>query len=340
MHAYKNDIEAADALKTNVGHLTAAIAKVIIGQEDVVNKLIISILCNGHSLLVGVPGLAKTLLVKTVSDALFLSFKRIQFTPDLMPADVLGSTVIVQEAGQNYGLRFEPGPVFANLVLADEINRASPKTQSALLEAMQERAVTIRGQRSELPRPFQVLATQNPLEMEGTYPLPEAQIDRFFFKILVRHPNLEDLTAIVDRTASGVEPDLTPQMDATRLKLLQQAVRSVATPGPVSEFASRLVLATQPDHESAPAEVKRWVLYGSGPRGAQALVLAAKARALLDGRFHVGLEDLEALIEPAMGHRIALNFDGQSSGITPAVVLGHALAAVRKVRDWPPVLRK
>jgi len=322
-----------------IQEVRAQLARAIVGQTEVVDLTLIALLCEGHVLFEGVPGLGKTLLVRSLARALDLSFSRIQFTPDLMPADVLGSTVIVQDAGQNYGFRFEPGPVFANLVLADEINRASPKTQSALLEAMQERAVTVRGQRSNLPRPFQVLATQNPLEMEGTYPLPEAQIDRFFFKILVRHPGLEDLVAIVDRTSGGEEAELVAQMDAAGLRSLQETVRSVAAPAPVAEFAARLVLATQPDQESAPPEVKRYVRYGSGPRGAQALVLAAKARALLDGRFQVGLEDLEALVEPAMGHRIALNFDGQSEGVTPALILSHALTAVRKARAWPPVLR-
>jgi len=317
----------------------AQLARIIVGQTEVIDLTLIALLCEGHVLFEGVPGLGKTLLVRSLSQALDLSFSRIQFTPDLMPADVLGSTVIVQDAGQNYGLRFEPGPVFAHLVLADEINRASPKTQSALLEAMQERAVTVRGQRSDLPRPFQVLATQNPLEMEGTYPLPEAQIDRFLFKILVHHPGLEDLMAIVERTSGGGEAALEPKMDAAGLLALQQTVRLVAAPAPVVEFAARLVMATQPEQEGAPAEVRRWVRYGSGPRGAQALVLAAKARALLDGRFQVGVEDIESLVGPALGHRIALNFDGQSEGVTPAVVLSYAVAAVKKAKAWPSVLR-
>ena len=315
------------------------LAKAIVGQDEVVELTLIALLCEGHVLFEGVPGLGKTLLVRSLARTLNLSFSRVQFTPDLMPADVIGSTVISQEKGQNYSLRFEPGPVFANLVLADEINRASPKTQSALLEAMQERAVTVRGHRSELPRPFQVLATQNPLEMEGTYPLPEAQIDRFFFKILVRHPSLEQLVAIVDLTAGGEEAELAVCLDAEKLRALQKAVRSVLAPAPITEFAARIVFATQPDQEGAPPEVKRWVRYGSGPRGAQTLVLAAKARALLSGRFHVGLEDIEALVEPALGHRIALNFDGQSEGVTPAVLLEAVVAAVRKARSWPSVIR-
>jgi len=315
------------------------IARAIVGQDAVVDLTLIALLCEGHVLFEGVPGLGKTLLVRSLARTLALTTSRIQFTPDLMPADVIGSTVIVQDATQNYGLKFEPGPVFAHLVLADEINRASPKTQSALLEAMQERAVTVRGQRSELPRPFQVLATQNPLEMEGTYPLPEAQVDRFFFKVLVKHPDLDQLVAIVERTSGAAEPDLEACLDAQGLKTLQTAVRAVLAPSNVTEFAARLVLATQPEREGAPEAVRRWVRYGSGPRGAQTLVLAAKARALMAGRYHVGIEDIEALVEPALGHRLALNFDGQSEGITAATVLGHVVEAVKKAKPWPAVLR-
>lgn len=315
------------------------LARAIVGQEAVVDLTLVALLCEGHVLFEGVPGLGKTLLVRSLAQTLALSTSRIQFTPDLMPADVIGSTVIVQDGAQNYGLKFEPGPVFAHLVLADEINRASPKTQSALLEAMQERAVTVRGLRNELPRPFQVLATQNPLEMEGTYPLPEAQVDRFFFKVMVRHPDLDQLVAIVDRTSSGAEVTLEACLDGDRLRALQKAVREVVAPATVTEFAARLVLATQPDHESAPEPVRRWVRYGSGPRGAQTLVLAAKARALMSGRFHVALEDVESLVEPSLGHRIALNFDGQSEGVTPAQVLKQVVEAVKKAKPWPAVLR-
>lgn len=328
----RKGIQALEAVRTQL-------ARAIVGQEAVVDLTLIALLCEGHVLFEGVPGLGKTLLVRSLARTLALTTSRIQFTPDLMPADVIGSTVIVQDSTQNYGLKFEPGPVFAHLVLADEINRASPKTQSALLEAMQERAVTVRGQRTEVPRPFQVLATQNPLEMEGTYPLPEAQIDRFFFKVMVRHPSLDQLVAIVDRTAGGEEPELEACLDGDRLRALQKAVRAVVASGPVTEFASRLVLATQPDHEGAPDAVRRWIRYGSGPRGAQTLVLAAKARALMAGRYHAGIEDVEALVEPALGHRIALNFDGQSEGITPGAVLGQVVEAVRKAKPWPAVLR-
>jgi MoxR-like ATPase len=323
-----------------VGRLRSQLAKAIVGQERVVDLALTALLCEGHVLFEGVPGLGKTLLVRSLAQTLSLTFSRVQFTPDLMPADVVGSTVIVQDGSQNYGLKFEPGPVFAHLVLADEINRASPKTQSALLEAMQERAVTIRGQRHDLPRPFQVLATQNPLEMEGTYPLPEAQVDRFFFKVLVGHPSLEDLMAIVERTSGTEVPVLEPCLDAVRLKLLQKAVRDVEVPSSVTEFAARIVLATQPENEGAPEEVRRWVRYGSGPRGAQTLILAAKARALLDGRFFAGFDDVEALVEPSLGHRLALNFDGQSQGVAVRTLLASVVAAVRKTKDWPAVLRK
>jgi len=331
-----------EEIQTGIQGLEAVrrqLARAIVGQEEVVDLTLIALLCEGHVLFEGVPGLGKTLLVRSLARTLALTTSRIQFTPDLMPADVIGSTVIVQDGTQNYGLKFERGPVFAHLVLADEINRASPKTQSALLEAMQERAVTVRGLRNELPRPFQVLATQNPLEMEGTYPLPEAQIDRFFFKVMVRHPDLDQLVAIVNRTAGGEEADLEACLDGDKLRTLQKAVRAVVASAPVTEFAARLVLATHPDGEGASDAVKRWVRYGSGPRGAQTLVLAGKARALMAGRYHVGIEDLEALVEPALGHRIALNFDGQSEGITPAAVLGHVVEAVRKAKPWPAVLR-
>ena len=315
------------------------LALTIVGQAEVVDLTLIALLCEGHVLFEGVPGLGKTLLVRSLAKTLDLAFSRIQFTPDLMPADVVGAAVLMQDAEKNYGLRFEPGPVFANLVLADEINRASPKTQSALLEAMQERAVTVRGQRSPLPRPFLVLATQNPLEMEGTYPLPEAQVDRFFFKVLVKQPSLQELVAIVDRTSGAEEQALSAILDAARIQELQAAVRRVICPAFATEFAARLVLATQPEQPDAPPAVKRWVRYGSGPRGAQALVLAAKARALLRGRFHVSFEDLTALVVPALGHRLALNFDGQSEGATVSSVLELVVESVVRLKDWPAVIR-
>jgi MoxR-like ATPase len=291
------------------------ITSVIVGQEEVIDLILIALLCEGHVLLEGVPGLGKTMLVRALADSLTLQFSRIQFTPDLLPADVIGTSIAIQDERGNFKLQFEPGPVFANLILGDEINRASPKTQSALLEAMQEQAITVRGVRYPLPRPFQVLATQNPLEMEGTYPLPEAQIDRFFFKILVHQPSEAELVSIIDRTLGTLVPTAEAVLDIAELRSLQQVVREVVVPPHVASFAARLILATQPDQKNALPQVRQFVRYGSGPRGAQALILAGKAKALTTGRFNVSLDDIQQLAFPALRHRIALNFDGQSEGV-------------------------
>jgi MoxR-like ATPase len=333
-----NDPVLTTALE-GLSAVRSQLASVIVGQESVIELTLTALLSEGHVLFEGVPGLGKTLLARSLAKTLTLSSSRIQFTPDLMPADVIGSTVIEQQPGGNYHLKFEQGPVFAHVVLADEINRASPKTQSALLEAMQERTVTVRGQRFELPRPFLVLATQNPLEMEGTYPLPEAQIDRFLFKVNVEQPELEHLMAIVDRTTGANQPDAQPCLDGDTLRVLQNAATHVVVPKPLVEFASRIVLATQPERGDAPEAVKRWVRYGSGPRGAQALVVAAKARALLDGRFHASAEDIEALVVPCLAHRVALNFDGRSDGASASELLPQVVEAVKKAHTWPAVLQ-
>lgn len=298
-----------------LGRVRGQIHRVIVGQEAVVELTLLALLCEGHVLLEGVPGLGKTKLVRALGASLDLSFARVQFTPDLMPADVLGTSMVGQKERGGFDLRFERGPIFANLILADEINRASPKTQAALLEAMQEQAVTVRGERHELPRPFLVLATQNPLEMEGTYPLPEAQIDRFLFKILVPYPSEEELVSIIERTVGPEEPCCQAVLTAGEVQALQHGVREVVVPPHVAEYAARLILATQPEHVSASPRVRRFVRYGAGPRGAQALVLAGKANALVQGRFNVGLEDVRKLIAPALRHRVALNFDGLSEGI-------------------------
>ncbi len=310
------------------------VSRVIVGQDEVIETALVALLCEGHVLFEGVPGLGKTLLVRTLADTLMMSFSRIQFTPDLMPSDVVGATMISQGEGADIGLRFEPGPVFANLVLADEINRASPKTQSALLQAMQERTVTVRGRSYPLPRPFLVLATQNPLEMEGTYPLPEAQVDRFLFKVIVGHPGHEDLVKILERTVGPGESRAEPVMREADVAALQRAVRDVVAPQALMELASRIVLGTQPERPESPQSVRRFVRYGAGPRGAQSLVMAAKARALIEGRFHATTADLERCMMPALRHRIALNFEGQSEGVKVEDLIAEAARAALEARSF------
>ncbi|NLZ43932.1 MAG: AAA domain-containing protein [Clostridia bacterium] len=316
------------------------IHRVIIGQEEVVSLVLLALLCEGHVLLEGVPGIGKTMLVRALAGSLSLSFSRIQFTPDLMPADILGTSIVMQNSKGGFDLRFEEGPVFANLVLADEINRASPKTQAALLEAMQERTVTIRGENHRLPSPFQVLATQNPLEMEGTYPLPEAQVDRFFFKILVDHPSEAELVEIIQSTSGLEVPACRPVLNREELLALQKAVREVVVPPSVAGYAARLVLATQPGEETTTAGVRKYVRYGAGPRGAQTLVMAAKARALTMGRLNAGVEDVQEVVLPALRHRIGLNFDGLSEGVSIDRLLEEVIEEVPVVKELPPELRE
>jgi MoxR-like ATPase len=314
------------------------IARIIVGQQEVIDLTLLALLCEGHVLLEGVPGLGKTMLVHTLADSLALQFSRIQFTPDLMPADIIGTSMVIRDNQSDFNLKFEPGPVFANLILADEINRASPKTQSALLEAMQEKTVTVRGQKHNLPRPFQVLATQNPLEMEGTYPLPEAQVDRFFFKILVKHPSEKDLVEIIDRTVGPILPSCEVVLNSSELEIIQKAVREVVVPPNVTNYTARIVLATQPEQEIALPKVRQFVRYGAGPRGAQALILAGKAMAITQGRYNVSLEDIQKLIGPALRHRIALNFDGQSEGIQIDDLLNEIIAELPKDKTRPGFL--
>jgi MoxR-like ATPase len=305
------------------------VRKVIVGHDEVVDGSLTALIAGGHVLLEGVPGLGKTLLVRTLADALRLRFQRIQFTPDLMPADLIGTNVILESPEGGRRFEFQAGPVFANLVLADEINRATPKTQSALLEAMQERSVTVAGKTHELSRPFFVMATQNPLEMEGTYPLPEAQLDRFFSKLLVSYPSAEEMEAILDRTTEAVEPKARPVFDGRRVVELSALARRVPIAAELRRYAIAVVMGTHPEGDGSTEMARRYVRYGSSPRGAQAILLAAKIRAILDGRYHVAREDVRAAARPALRHRLILNFEGQAEGVRPDDVIESVLRSVR-----------
>ncbi|HID55008.1 TPA: AAA family ATPase [Candidatus Poribacteria bacterium] len=304
------------------------ISKRIVGHEEVIEGVLICLISGGHVLLEGVPGLGKTLLVRTLSEVLDLSFSRIQFTPDLMPADIIGTNVVAEdEYGRKY-FRFHPGPVFGNLILADEINRATPKTQSALLEAMQEKAITVAGKRYELPKPFFVMATQNPIEMEGTYPLPEAQLDRFFFKLKVRYPSIEELELIMDRTTKREMPAVQKVCGGEKVVELQMLARDVLIAEDVQRYALRLVLGTHPESDIAPELTRRYVRYGSSPRGAQALILAGKIKAIMDGRYNVAREDIRSVALPSLRHRIILNFEGEAEGVDPDQIIEHLLEVI------------
>ncbi len=303
------------------------IGKVVVGQRQVVRETVIALLSGGHVLLEGVPGLGKTLLVRTLGEALTLSFSRIQFTPDLMPADIVGTNVVMEDEQGRRGLRFQAGPVFANLVLADEINRATPKTQSALLEAMQERTVTVGDATRPLPHPFFVLATQNPLEMEGTYPLPEAQLDRFFFKVNVPFPDRENLGQILQRTIAYEPGHAGAVADGPSLEKMIRLAREVPVASHIHEYAVSLVLATHPEREEAAPQVKKYVRYGASPRGLQSLVIAGQVRALLEGRYNLSADDLQAVAYPALRHRLILNFEAQAEGLTADRVIDTVLEA-------------
>ena len=319
--------ERAEAFAERFVALEAEVGKVIVGQQTVIRGVLICLMTGGNCLLEGVPGIGKTLLVKTLSEALTLDFRRIQFTPDLMPADVVGTMVIAEEGGSR-GFRFEPGPIFSNVVLADEINRATPKTQSALLEAMQEHSVTVAGTTNMLPEPFVVLATQNPIEMEGTYPLPEAQLDRFMLKLNVEPPNREDLNEILDRTTRVEQPSADPVMAGPEILEWRRLARGVVLADHVADYATRLVLGTQPTSKEPPESVSKYVRYGSSPRGAQALILAAKVAALLDGRVNVAFRDIQAAAPPALRHRVLLSFEAEADGVTPDDVVRDVIRAV------------
>ncbi len=300
----------------------------IVGMDTVVDETLLCLLTGGHALLEGVPGLGKTMLVRTLSEVLDVQFSRIQFTPDLMPADITGTNVVVSTAGGGKAFEFQPGPIFGNLVLADEINRATPKTQSAILEAMQENTVSVARTTHQLPQPFFVLATQNPLEMEGTYPLPEAQLDRFQFKIIVSSPPLGDLVSILDRTTGADIPAPSKAVGAERIRQMQQLIRRVPAAEAVKTYIARLVLASHPDNELAPASAKRYVRYGASPRAAQSMILAAKVTAARDGRANVAFDDVRAVAYPAMRHRLILSFEGQADGVEPDEIIRQIIEAI------------
>jgi MoxR-like ATPase len=310
--------------------LREAIGRFVVGQDEVVEQVLWALLAGGHVLLEGAPGLGKTLLVRTLAQSLDLRFSRIQFTPDLMPSDIIGTNVLLLDAGGRSSGRFElhRGPIFGQIVLADEINRAPPKTQSALLEAMQERAVTIAGTRYTLDEPFVVLATENPIEMEGTYPLPEAQLDRFLLKVLVSAPSEDDVVKILSRTTAAAEAGPAPVLTQRDVIDVRALCREVAVAEPVMRYAARLVGATDPKSASAPELVRRAIRFGASVRGAQALVLAAKAAALFDGRAHASLDDVAKVALPALRHRIIRSFEGEADGVTPDDVVRAVLAAI------------
>ncbi|MFK7959554.1 MAG: AAA family ATPase [Phycisphaerales bacterium] len=324
----ENDVAQVEAAAARFREQYAAvkteIGKAVVGHEDIVDGVLICLFAGGHALLEGVPGLGKTLLIRSLSEALHLQFSRIQFTPDLMPADVTGTTIVVEnENGREF--QFRKGPLFAQIVLADEINRATPKTQSAMLEAMQERSVTVGGVTHKLDRPFFVMATQNPIEQEGTYPLPEAQLDRFFFKLEVGYSTRDELSEILNRTTAGVQPTINRVLDAESIRDHQQLVRRVVIADHVQDYAVRMVLATHPDGELSTPMVNSFLRFGASPRAAQTLVLAGKVKALLDGRANVSVEDIRSVALPALRHRTLLNFEGEAEGKSTADIIQNII---------------
>ncbi len=316
------------AFREIAAQVEGAVRRVIVGQEEVVRHALIALFADGHLLLEGLPGLGKTMLVRTMARALHLDFTRVQFTPDLMPADILGTDVLEMDEAGGRRFRFHRGPIFTNLLLADEINRATPKTQSALLEAMQERQVSVGGRTYPLPQPFLVLATQNPIELEGTYPLPEAQLDRFLFKVNVGYPDEDALVEILRRTTGAEEPQVEPVATGETVLAMQALARGVPVATPVARYAARLVAATHPQDESAPEEIRRYVRYGASPRGAQALIRGAKVAALLAGRFNAAVEDIRAVAKAALRHRLILTYEAEAEGITADRLIEALLASV------------
>ncbi len=323
-----NTEEQIQSFRQAYESLRAEIGKVIVGHDAIVEGTLIAIFSGGHVLLEGVPGLGKTLLVRTLSEVLDMSFNRIQFTPDLMPADIVGTNIVMEVPGGRREFQFQRGPIFAHLVLADEINRATPKTQSAMLEAMQEKSVTAGGEIRKLAEPFFVLATQNPIDQEGTYPLPEAQLDRFFFKLLVGYPSGPELTEVLTRTTEGGKPDIARILVKEQIIELQKLVRQVPVAGHVKDYAVRLVLATHPKSETAAPVSNQYLRFGSSPRGGQTLMLAAKVRALIQGRFNVSFDDIQAVAPAALRHRLILNFEAEAEGVTTDHIVTQILQDV------------
>jgi MoxR-like ATPase len=323
-----NTEEQIQAFRQAYAALRAELGKVIVGQDSVVEGTLIALFAGGHVLLEGVPGLGKTLLVRTLGEVLDLSFSRIQFTPDLMPADILGTNIVMEIPGGRREFQFQRGPIFAHLILADEINRATPKTQSAMLEAMQEHQVTAGGELRKLVEPFFVMATQNPIDQEGTYPLPEAQLDRFFFKILVGYPSADELTEVLSRTTAGARAEVERVITREALMELMKLVREVPVASHVKDYAVRLVLSTHPKTETAAPMATQYLRFGSSPRGGQTLLLAGKVRALIEGRFNVSFDDIEAVAASALRHRLILNFEAEAEGITTDHIIGQILRDV------------
>ena len=329
-----NDKAAVERLNTVYGKLTAEIGQVIVGQQAVIEQVLMAVFCRGHALLVGVPGLAKTMLVSTLAQALDLSFRRIQFTPDLMPADITGTDVLeVNPETGHRGFRFVQGPVFANMLLADEINRTPPKTQAALLEAMQERHVTVGERTMHLPAPFFVLATQNPIEQEGTYPLPEAQLDRFLFNIIVDYPNAKEEREIIRRVTGPSTATIKPLMNARDILELQEIVRRLPVGDHVIDFAAALVRATRPKEKESPEFVREMVAWGAGPRAGIGIISAAKAHAVLRGRFHATTRDVAAVAAPVLRHRVLTTFNAEAAGITSDEIIRRLLAKLAPRED-------